>query len=420
MDEELLAAVLHQAWWPALAAAFRVTGDLQFAEDAVQEACAAAVLQWRTSEPADPVAWLATAARRRAIDRLRREVVRPAKEAAAARDSQDPSRGQHPAGADPVRVGPVGTDPSEQLAMMFLCNHPAFDVATRRALTLRAVGGLSTYEIAALLLVPELTVAKRLVRARRKIRDSGMRFAVPDPAALAARLDDVLATLALLYTEGHRSSSGPGLLRPQVSERAVAVARTLAHLLPDEPEVLGLLALLLLTDARRAARVDDDDALVLLGEQDRSRYDHSRIVEGERLLERALRRSRPGRWQFQAAIAACHSTAMSAADTDWREISALYGELLRYDPSPVRRGQPRHRRRRGRGPRRRPHDHRRGAPPPPARPLAQPARRARRPAATHRPTTYSPAPPTSTPSNSTQDQQNDGSSNTRSRAPERP
>jgi len=325
MDEGLLGQALHDAWWPALAAAFRVTGDLQFAEDAVQEACAGAVRQWHTAMPADPVAWLATTARRRAIDQVRREAVRPAKESAAARRAQEPSFAQDPA----------GVDPQEQLAMMFLCAHPAFDVATRTALTLRAVGGLGTHEIAAVLLLPEQTVAKRLVRARRKIRESGMRFAAPHVDALAARLDDVLATLTLLHTEGHRSSTGPGLLRPQLSDRAVAIARTLARLLPAEPEVLAQLALLLLTDARRDARVDDDGCLVLLAEQDRSRYDSAKMAEGERLLERALRLGRPGRWQFQAAIAACHTTASSAADTDWREISALYGELLRYDQNPV-------------------------------------------------------------------------------------
>ena len=270
MDEGLLGQALHDAWWPALAAAFRVTGDLQFAEDAVQEACAGAVRQWHTAMPADPVAWLATTARRRAIDQVRREAVRPAKESAAARRAQEPSFAQDPA----------GVDPQEQLAMMFLCAHPAFDVATRTALTLRAVGGLGTHEIAAVLLLPEQTVAKRLVRARRKIRESGMRFAAPHVDALAARLDDVLATLTLLHTEGHRSSTGPGLLRPQLSDRAVAIARTLARLLPAEPEVLAQLALLLLTDARRDARVDDDGCVVLLAEQDRSRCDGVKIAEG--------------------------------------------------------------------------------------------------------------------------------------------
>jgi len=326
VDGDVLGQALAGARWPALAAAYRITGDLQFAEDAVQEAMTAALRQWPGGLPERPGAWLAATARHKALDQVRREALRPVKELAAAvqltQDSPSPEGG----GSE--------QDPAEQLTLLFLCCHPAFDPVSRAALTLRAVCGLGTREIAAVLLLSESAVAKRLVRARRKIRDSGLRFAVPDPAELAARVDDVLAVLALLYTEGHRASTGPDLLRPELCARAVAVARALARLLPD-PEVLGLLALLLLTEARTAARTDPDGNIVLLAEQDRSRYDPVATAEGEELLERALRLGRPGRWQLQAAIAACHTTAPTAKDTDWREVAALYGELLRYDPNIV-------------------------------------------------------------------------------------
>lgn len=318
---------LAEARWSAVAAAFGVTGDLQAAEDAVQEACAAALDQWADAPPEHPQAWLAATARHKAVDQLRREALRPVKELAAAVQT---------AQASPTRcgAGPEQPDPNEQLALLFLCCHPAFDPVSRTALTLRAVCGLSAHEIGAVLLLSEPAVAKRLVRARRKIRDSRIRFAVPDAAELAARVDDVLGVLALLYTEGHRASTGPDVLRPALSGQAITVSRLLARLLP-EAEVLGLLALLVLTDARAPARTDTDGNVIPLAAQDRSRYDRALIAEGEQLLERALRLGRPGRWQLQAAIAACHTSAPSTEDTDWREVAALYGELLRHDPNLV-------------------------------------------------------------------------------------
>ncbi len=225
--------------------------------------------------------------------------------------------------------------PADQLALIFLCCHPALDPQVRVALTLRAVCGLTTREIAAAFLLPEPTLTKRLVRARRKIRETGIPLTFPGAQALPERLAAVLRVAYLVFTEGHRTSTGPAPLREELCDTAIALTRALSALLPHEPEVTGLLALLLLTDARRAARTDDTGQLVLLAEQDRSRYDPALVAEGEALLERALRTNLPGPYQVQAAIAACHSTARHAHDTDWREIAALYGELLRYEPTPV-------------------------------------------------------------------------------------
>jgi RNA polymerase sigma-70 factor (ECF subfamily) len=235
-----------------------------------------------------------------------------------------------PPGADPGQVAP-----EDQLALIMLCCHPALGLDVRVALTLRAVCALSTAEIAAALLVPEPTLAKRLVRARRKIRDSGLRLVLPSPEAVPDRLAAVLRVIYLVFTEGHRASSGPALVRGDLCDAAIGLARALHDLLPGEAEVGGLLALLLLTDARRGARADGDGQPVLLAEQDRTRYDRKLIAEGEQLLEQVLRIGRPGPYQVQAAIAACHSSAPTGNDTNWREIAALYGELLRYDPSPV-------------------------------------------------------------------------------------
>ncbi|HMA46976.1 MAG TPA: sigma-70 family RNA polymerase sigma factor, partial [Frankiaceae bacterium] len=319
---------MREHWWAAVSGVIRATGDLAAAEDAAQDACLAALTSWPTAGvPANPRAWLISTARHKALDTLRREARRGDKEAAAVRELD------RPGGDSGDRPG--DTAPEDQLALIFLCCHPAFDPQIRVALTLRAVCGLSTTQIAAVFLLPEPTVAKRLVRARRKIRDTGIRLAPPTPDALAERLTGVLRVVYLVFTEGHRASSGPTLVREDLCDTAVVLARTLSALLPDEPEVTGLLALLLLTDARRSARTDDAGQPVLLAEQDRARYDPVLLAEGKALLERALRAGRPGPYQVQAAIAACHCTARTAQDTDWREIAALYGELLRYEPSPV-------------------------------------------------------------------------------------
>jgi RNA polymerase sigma-70 factor (ECF subfamily) len=294
-------------------------GDLDAAEDAVQEACAVAVANWPAAGvPANPRAWLAGTARHKALDRLRREAGRARKEAAAMRD---------------LDVGEPGSSAeADELALIFMCCHPALDPAVRVALTLRCVCGLGAAEIAAALLLPEPTIAQRLVRAKRKIRQAGIRFSTPVADELAGRLAVVLRVIYLVFTAGHTAARGDRLVRGEVCDQAIRLARELVVLLPDEPEVTGLLALLLLTDARRAARLDDAGDLVLLADQDRSKWDHVMIREGEALLERALRGGRPGAYQLHAAIAACHSVDSS---TDWREVAALYGELIRYEPTPV-------------------------------------------------------------------------------------
>jgi RNA polymerase sigma-70 factor, ECF subfamily len=317
--------VFRAHWWHSLATVTRLLGDLEVAEDAVQEACAAAVVQWRAGGvPANPGAWLVGAARHKALDWQRREARRPQKEEAAMREQREPYR--------PESAGPIADD---QLALIFLCCHPALDAGVRVALTLRSVCGLTTAEIAAVLLTPEPTLAQRLVRAKRKMREAGIPFRVPAADALASRLPAVLRVVYLVFTEGHRASVGDGLVRPELCEEAIRLARALAGLLPDEPEATGLLALLLLVDARRPGRLDAAGDLVLLEDQDRGRWDRARIAEGAALVERALRAHRPGPYQLQAAIAAGHSTAPTAAATDWAEIAGLYGELLRHEPTPV-------------------------------------------------------------------------------------
>jgi len=228
-------------------------------------------------------------------------------------------------------AGPGG----DELGLVFMCCHPALALDARVALTLRCVCGLSTAQIAAGFLVPEATMARRLSRAKAKISDSGIQLRQPAPDELPSRLAAVLRVTYLVFTEGHKASRGPDLVRGELCDAALRLARGLAALLPGEPEVTGLLALLLLTDARRAARTGPGGELVLLEDQDRSRWDQAMISEGERLLVAALRAGRPGPYQLHAAIAACHSTSQDAAGTDWREIAALYGELIRYEPSPV-------------------------------------------------------------------------------------
>jgi RNA polymerase sigma-70 factor (ECF subfamily) len=312
-------------WWAAVATVTRLVGDLEVAEDAVQDACAAALAQWPSDGvPASPRAWLIGAARHKALDRLRREARRADKEAEAMRESS---------AGGPAGGWPSGAD--DELGLIFTCCHPALDPAVRVSLTLRSVCGLGTAQIAAAFLVPEPTMAQRLVRAKRKIRQAGISFRVPPAADLPGRLAGVLRVVYLVFTEGHKPASGRSLVHGELCDQAIRLARALAILLPDEPEVTGLLALLLLTDARRDARVSADGDLVLLADQDRARWDQEMIAEGEALVERALRRGRPGAYQLQAAIAACHSGAPSAATTDWREIAALYGELIRYEPTPV-------------------------------------------------------------------------------------
>jgi RNA polymerase sigma-70 factor (ECF subfamily) len=327
----------------AVAVAARLSGDLDAAEDAAQEACALALEKWPADGmPANPGSWLAGVARHKALDRVRRESARPGKEAAAARDLGAPGgyRGDTPftppvdAGTGPG-AGPGSPGDGDELGLIFMCCHPALDQAARVALTMRSVCGIATADIAAAFLVPEPTMAQRIVRAKRKIIAAGIRMAVPAPGDLPGRLAAVLRVIYLVFNAGYLASSGPVLIRRELCEQAVSLARAVAALLPGEPEAAGLLALLLLTDARREARVGEAGDLVLLADQDRSLWDRAAISQGELLLERALLAGRPGPYQVHAAIAACHSCAASAEETDWRQVAALYGELLRYEPTSV-------------------------------------------------------------------------------------
>jgi RNA polymerase sigma-70 factor (ECF subfamily) len=306
----------------------------------VQEACALALVQWPADGvPGNPRGWLVSVARHKALDRARREARRAGKEAAA---MSDPATAPPGAGDMPQAVAEAQA--ADELGLIFMCCHPALDPAARIALTLRSVCGLDTKSIAAAFVVPEPTLAQRIVRAKRKIRQAGIRMRAPDGDELPDRLATVLRVVYLVYTQGHMTAAGPELVRAELCDQAIRLARALAALLPGEPEAAGLLALLLLTDARRDARTGGAGELVLLADQDRARWDKAKIAEGERLLKAALRSSvgkdqpgagRPGPYQLHAAIAACHSCAASPDETDWREIAALYGELLRYEPSPV-------------------------------------------------------------------------------------
>ncbi|HWD46409.1 MAG TPA: sigma-70 family RNA polymerase sigma factor [Actinomycetota bacterium] len=308
----------------AVAVLARVFGDLDVAEEAVQDAFVAAVARWpEAGLPPSPAGWIITTARNKAIDRLRREASRADRHAQAAL--------LH-AKSEPAEEDPVGDD---RLRLIFTCCHPALGTGAQVALTLRLLGGLTTAEIARAFLVPEPTMAQRLVRAKGKIRDAAIPYRVPTEAELPDRLRPVLAVVYLIFNEGSTASSGGRLVREDLCAEAIRLGRLLAELLPDEPEVQGLLALLLLTDARRAARATPGGDLVPLADQDRSRWDRDRIAEGQAIVRRCLRRNQPGPYQVQAAIAAVHSDAPTAAATDWRQIMALYDQLLALAPSPV-------------------------------------------------------------------------------------
>ncbi|MFJ1606111.1 RNA polymerase sigma factor [Streptomyces sp. NPDC088253] len=327
-----VAAAFREEWGQVVATLIRVTGDWDLAEECAQDAFAQALDRWRRDGvPRRPGAWLTTTARHRALDVQRREAVgaRKLREAAVlARDEgpYDPEYENEDADS--------GVQ-DDRLRLIFTCCHPALPIEARVALTLRTLAGLTTPEIARAFLVPEATMAQRLVRAKRKIRNAGIPYRVPPAHLLPERTTGVLGVVYLLFNEGYAATSGADLVRTNLCAEAIRLARVLARLMPDEPEVIGLLALLLLHDARRATRVDTAGELVTLEDQDRTAWDKAAVDEGAALLESALRRGRPGPYQIQAAIAACHTTAARAEDTDWADIAALYGELARSVPSAV-------------------------------------------------------------------------------------
>src|ERR1700744_6408892 len=337
MDQFVDAAAVERAYREssgrAVATLVRFLGDIDLAEEAVQEAFAVALERWpETGVPDNPGGWITTTARNKALDRLRRESSRPGRETEAVlfrlQTGHDPADRAHRGEA----ASPV---PDDHLRLIFTCCHPALGAEAQLALTLRLIAGLQTPEIARAFLVPEPTVAQRLVRAKRKIRAANIPYRVPRDAELPVRLPLVLAVVYLVFNEGYHAAAGEARVRTALCGEALRMARLLAELMPDEPEVLGLLALLLLTEARRPARTAPDGSLVRLADQDRGRWDRALIAEGHDLVRACLRRNRPGPYQLQAAIAAVHADAATAADTDWRQVLALYDQLMVVAPTPV-------------------------------------------------------------------------------------
>ena len=325
-------AVFREEWGRVVATLIRVTGDWDLAEEVAQDAFAMALQRWPADGiPRRPGAWLTTAARNRAIDVLRRRAVGAAKLREVAALTPPDSDSGSAFGPETDHSGV----PDDRLRLMFTCCHPALSLEARVALTLRTLAGLTTAEIARAFLASEATMAKRLVRAKQKIAKAGIPYRVPPAHLLPERLPGVLGVLYLLFNEGYSASAGADLIRQALSAEAIRLGRVLDRLMPDEPEVGGLLALMLMHDARRAARLDADGEIVTLEDQDRGEWDAAEISEGVAVLEAALQRGRPGPYQVQAAIAACHVTAARAADTDWVQIARLYGQLARFLPTPV-------------------------------------------------------------------------------------
>jgi RNA polymerase sigma-70 factor (ECF subfamily) len=331
-----LDAVFRREAGRCTATMIRVLGDIDLAEDAVAEAFAIAAERWPvTGVPPNPGGWITTTARNRAIDRLRRESTRTDRHLAALRLADpDPMSPDEPSELGDLDAF-VDVIADDQLRLMFLCCHPALAPDAQVALTLRLLGGLETPEIARAFLLPEPTMAQRLVRAKRKLRDNHAAYRIPPAAELPDRLHAVLTAIALIFTEGHTATSGDGLVRVDLSSEAIRLGRVLVELMPDEPEAIGLLALMLLTDARRPARLAADGAMVRLADQDRSRWDRGLITEGHELVRACLRRDQPGPFQLQAAIAAVHDDAETADATDWSQIVALYDQLYARRPHAV-------------------------------------------------------------------------------------
>jgi RNA polymerase sigma-70 factor (ECF subfamily) len=306
----------------------RLLGDIDAAEEAVQDAFLAAVERWPSSGvPPSPVGWIITTARNRAIDRLRRESSRDDRHAQAVLLNANEESIDEIDEESPVR--------DDRLRLIFTCCHPALAPAVRVALTLRLLGGLTTLEIARAFLVPEATMAQRLVRAKAKIRDARIPYRIPGTSELPERLRSVLSVVYLIFNEGYRASAGDHLVRDDLCREAIRLGRLVVSLVPEEPEPRGLLALMLLTESRRRTRTTADGDLVLLADQDRSQWDRALIAEGQGLVRQCLLIGRPGYYQIQAAINAVHTDALSAAETDWGQILALYDQLLTIAPTPI-------------------------------------------------------------------------------------
>ena len=327
---EAVETVFREQYGRVSAALIRILRDFDAAEEAIQEAFAVALVRWPLDGvPENPAAWIATTARRKGIDSARRDQIRDQKYTLIAGSQSGDDQSAMLDGLDDSQLH------DDRLRLIFTCCHPALNIDSRVALTLRTLGGLTTAEISQAFLVPEATMAQRLVRAKRKIKDAGIPYRVPADSILPDRLDGVLAVIYLIFNEGYSASSGESLTRRHLSNEAIRLGRVLAELLPDDPEALGLLALMLLQDSRRDARQSAGGLPVLLEEQDRSTWNHEQIRQGVSLVDQALAMGQPGKYQVQAAISVLHAQAVTSDETDWSQIAALYGALIQMQPSPV-------------------------------------------------------------------------------------